>query len=147
MNPVQYLESRVDDQISWYSQRSTFCQRRFKIIRITQICCSAIVPLSAGLIHQGIWNQLTTGTLGIIVAIATALDGLFKDQENWIRYRSTSEMLKHEKHLFLTQTDPYMDENSFPSLVTRIERIISSENTTWISTIASTKHKGERKLT
>lgn len=147
MNSDQYLESRVDHQIAWYSQKSTFCQRRFKIIRVIQICCSAIVPLSAGLMNQGIWNQITTGVLGVIVAIATALDGLFKDQENWIRYRSTSEILKHEKHLFITRANPYSDEDSYSTFVLRIEKIISSENTTWISTIASAKHKEEHKTT
>lgn len=56
-----------------------------------------------------------------------------KYHENWIQYRYVSELLKHEKHLFLTKTEPHDDEEyAFHLLVQRTERAISSENINWV---------------
>ncbi|MGQ7438348.1 DUF4231 domain-containing protein, partial [Streptococcus suis] len=57
---------------------------------------------------------------------------LSKHRDNWIDYRRTTELLKHEKYMSLTKTGVYKNENdSFALLVERCETIISSENINW----------------
>lgn len=61
-----------------------------------------------------------------------------KYHENWIQYRSTAEILKHEKFLYLTRSGGYKNSSaSFNELVERCESIISSENVDWVQL-----HKG-----
>jgi len=69
--------------------------------------------------------------LGAAVVVLAALQSLGKHHENWIEYRTTCESLTHEKYLFLTGTEPYDGEDPFHLFVTRIEGMISTENTSW----------------
>jgi len=73
------------------------------------------------------------GISGAIVAILSGLVSLFKFQEKWTNYRTTSETLKHEKYMFLTKTSPYHEQDSLSTLVYRVESIISRENSDWNS--------------
>ena len=74
------------------------------------------------------------------MAIAAGALSLFRFQELWIQYRSSSETLKHEKFLFLTRTEPYNVVQPLPLLVNRAEALISREHTSWSQYIRT---KGE----
>ena len=68
----------------------------------------------------------------MVALIAGAL-GLYQFENHWIEYRTTSESLKKEKFLFLTESEPFdkaPDEN-YQLLVQRVETLISKENTNW----------------
>lgn len=136
---AEYLQQRLEDQIDWYSNKSSLCQCRYKVIRIVEIVASAIIPLLSGMGEKVPYGPWIIGLLGVTIAIATAVSSLFKYHENWIQYRSTSEALKHEKFLFLAGAAPYDGENSFHVLVQRVEGLISNENTTWTQTINNDK--------
>ena len=77
--------------------------------------------------------------MGLLITIITGVVTLYKFQENWIEYRTTCETLRHEKFLFLTQTDPYDIEDPFNLLVHRVENLISKENTQWAQHIKMSK--------
>jgi hypothetical protein len=140
LTEAEYFDSRLEDQINWYSGKSSHCQKRYKTLRVVEIISASLIPLLSGFgdkVPHGPW---VIGFLGVVIAICTAIAGLFKYHENWIQYRSTSEALKHEKYLFLTRVAPYDGEGRFPNLVQRIESLISNENSTWTQTIASDKN-------
>jgi hypothetical protein len=62
--------------------------------------------------------------------VITALMQLHKYQENWILFRSTQELLKREKFLYLNDAGDYTGldpETKKRTLVERIESLISSE--------------------
>ena len=48
-----------------------------------------------------------------------------------IKYRTTSEQLKHEKYLYLTNSNPYNKKERLGLLVERVESLISKENSLW----------------
>jgi len=50
-----------------------------------------------------------------------------------MEYRTTSEALKHEKILYLTQTAPYDNDERFQTLVSRAESIMANENQNWLA--------------
>jgi len=131
-----YLEQRLDNQINWYSDKSSRCKVWYRRLRIIEIVAAAIIPLLSGMDNL-LYSNWIIGGLGMLIAIAAATGGLFKYHENWIQYRATSEALKHEKFLFLGGSAPYDGENAFQLLVQRVEGLISKENTNWTVTVKS----------
>ena len=132
-----YIQNRLENQIHWYSKKSFFCKKLFYAIRTIEIIIAGLIP---ALFHWSFIKGLIP-FLSSIVAILAALIALFKFQENWISYRTASESLKHEKHLYLTKVSPYDKENSFDILVKNTENIISKENTIWKQKISANTQK------
>ena len=127
-----YVKDRLDNQIDWYDRKSIQNQKWFKRLQVVSIVGAASIPFLSGYITETtIFLKIATGLLGLMVAAITAILGLYKFQENWLEFRTTCESLKHEKYLFLTNTDPYHVEQPFQLLVQRVEGLISKENTNW----------------
>ena len=131
LKPDEYINERVDDQIGWYDQKSQRAQRWFKILRAIEIIAAGSIPLFAGFGGGSNWSVVVAGVLGAAVAILASFLSLNQFQENWIEYRTTCESLKHEKYLFLTNAEPYHEEDHFGLFVQRIESLISKENSAW----------------
>jgi hypothetical protein len=145
MTESEYLEKRLEDQIRWYSTKSQWNQKLYKRLRIVEITAACMIPFFVGYIDKpDDLFKVLTGLLGVTVAIVSGIVALFKFQENWIEYRTTSESLKHEKYLYLTNSEPYDVDDKFPLLVERLESFISKENTRWSQYIKRTmKEKGD----
>jgi hypothetical protein len=133
MNQEEYLKERLQNQIDWYDRKSVQSQKWFKRLQVVAILAATTIPFLTGYITDTTFLlKLSVGLLGLSVAAITAILGLYKFQENWLEFRTTCESLKHEKYLFLTNSDPYNAEDPFMLLVERIEGLISKENTSWI---------------
>lgn len=131
MTEAEYLAQRLEDQISWYSTKSSTCQKRYKALRLIEIVAAALIPLLTGMGDKVPCGPWIVGSLGVLIAVAAAAGSLFKYHENWIHYRTTCEQLKHEKYLFVTRSGPYTSQDAFTLLVERVEALISKEATTW----------------
>ena len=133
MEKKDYVETRLADQINWYDKKSVWNKKLYYWFQSLVIILAALIPLLSGLTEDfGKSIGILIGFLGAIVAILSGLLALYKFQEKWTSYRTTSETLKHEKYLFETKTEPYDDEEfGFQLLVRRVENIISKENTDW----------------
>ena len=136
----EYLNSRLDDQIIWYDEKSKYNQRWFKALRLIEILFAAIIPFIAGVGSQLLYYQLIIGILGVIIAVSAGLSSLYKFHENWIEYRTTTETLKHEKYLYLAKCSPYNTEDAYCRLVQRIEGLISKENSQWSNQLDKAKN-------
>lgn len=129
---AEYLKDRLDGQINWYDKKSVANQKAFKRLQVLIIVASATIPFLSGFMDENsLWLKIVIGLLGLAIATATAILGLYQFQENWLEYRTTCETLRHEKYLFLTGASPYDEEEPFLLLVERIEGLISKENTNW----------------
>lgn len=142
MDIKEYLGKRVDEQIDWYDQKSLTAQKWYKRLQITEIVLAALIPLLSGYISSFEYIAIIVGLFGAIIAVIESISKLNKYHENWIQYRSTCEMLKYQKYLFLTSSAPYNDqdetiENIF---IRNIENIISSENNQWKNINATKKN-------
>jgi len=140
MTTDAYIKDRLDDQIKWYSSKSKSNQKYYKRLKIIEIVIASFIPFFAGVGNQLKFYSITIGILGLIVAISAGVIVLYKFHENWIKYRTTCEMLKHEKYLFLTKCAPYNLEDAFCLLVSRVENLISKENTQWSEYSEQTKN-------
>jgi len=131
VTPEEYMQSRVDDQIAWYDGKGGKNQLGFKLLRVIEIVAAAAIPILAA--YSGVCPAIrfVVAILGGAIAVIAALMGLYQFQENWTHFRSTCEALRHEKYLYMTKTEPYDTEDSFPLFVQRIESLISTEHSSW----------------
>lgn len=139
MKEQQYFENRLDEQIGWYSSKCRWNKKWFYTLSVVGFVTAALIPFLTAFIKQYESLQYVVGSLGITVSITSAIIGLCKFHEHWIQYRTTSEMLKHEKYLYLTRTEPYDEQEPFYKLVERVESLISRENATWIEYVKPKK--------
>ena len=119
MNESQYLKERLDDQIAWYDRKSQLNQRAYKWLRGVEMVAAASIPFLAGYAMDFNEVKFAVGLLGVIVAVVAGLIYLYRFQELWMEYRTTCESLRHEKYLYLTNTDPYNVADALPLLVQR----------------------------
>lgn len=129
MEQEKYIKERIDNQIEWYSKKSSRAQLWFKSMRIFEISAAAAIPFLSGYTFET--NQVIIGLLGACIAIVAGIVSINKFQEIWIQYRTTSESLKHHKYLYQTESKPYDGEDSFKMLVATTEALISKENSNW----------------
>ena len=133
LNIEEYIEKRVNDQIIWYDEKSKNAQKYYKAYQIVEIILATLIPLLAG--YSQSYKQITfiVGLFGAVIAIIESITKLYKFHENWIQYRTTCEMLRYQKYLYLTGSAPYnsKDETVDNVFVRTIENIISAENNQW----------------
>lgn len=121
---------RLESQILWYDSKSGEAQRRYKWVKGAEFIFSALVPMIASL------NAEITAATGVLVVVLEGLQQLNQWQHNWITYRSTCEALRHEKYSYLARSGSYdsMDDvQARKTLAERVESLISTEHSKWIS--------------
>ena len=133
MNMDEYIKKRLEPQIDWYDKKSIHAQKRYKQFQIAEIILAACIPLLSGYSRNSSCIAFIVGAFGAIIAIIEAITKLNKYHENWIQYRSTCELLRYQKSLYLTKSSPYnpIDETIDNIFVKNVENIISSENNQW----------------
>ncbi|MGI9072486.1 MAG: DUF4231 domain-containing protein [Bryobacteraceae bacterium] len=139
--PEEVTLARLEDQIDWYSRKSSLNQRRFKLMKGITIASAAAIPvLTTTTIPYG--RYIAAG-LGVLIAIMEGLQQLNQYNSNWASYRATSEALKHEKFLYLEKAGPYLAaQNPQAMLAERVESLISQEGSKWL-TVQSQKPQNE----
>lgn len=132
MDIEKYISERLDPEIRWYSQKASKNQKLYKRFQIIETILATLIPLLSS--HTDLsFMPFIIGVFGATIAIIESISKLYKFHENWIQYRSTAEMLKHEKYLFLTKSRPYLnsEESIVNTFIQNIEEIISSESKSW----------------
>ena len=142
MNETDYLDNRLNNQIKWYSDKSSKNKKYYYTFKILQIISAACVPFLVSQISTED-NQLKilVEIIGIIVVITSGIITAFRFNELWTNYRTTAETLKHEKYLFLSSAEPYQNEGKFPILVKRVESLISKEHSIWDESLKKDEEK------
>lgn len=135
MNPEEYIEKRLQDQIAWYDRKSLANQKTFKRLRVAEIVAAALIPFLSGIAISipaySLVGTIIVGLLGMAVTIIASILNLGRHQEHWMEYRTTCESLKKESFLFQTGVEPYNADDAFQLLVQRVETLVSKENTNW----------------
>jgi hypothetical protein len=103
---------------------------------------TGLVPVAAGL---G-FSASIAGVLGFFALLGEGLQQLNQFHANWIRYRSTCELLKHEKHLFAAQAGHYRGiEDAVGLLAEKVESLVSVEHAKWSATFRDTEKKPSKR--
>jgi len=134
---------RLEDQIGWYDRKSRSSQHWYKWVKGVQVAAAALTTFSAAV---G-WPRYLTAGLGVIILVLQGLEQLNQYHANWINYRATCEMLRHEKYLYLGQAGPYAGSpNAHALLAQRVEALVSREHMKWASVQEESRrsdHPGE----
>ena len=141
MTEEEYLSERLDNQLNWFDTKSVVNQKHHKRIQLIEIVFAAAIPFIAGLGEFIPHYQIIVGLLGVAIAVSAGVAALNKYQENWITYRTTAEMLKREKYLYLTKCSPYDEGDAFCHLVERVEGLLSNENSQWSANLKKSQEK------
>lgn len=138
-----YLKSRYEKQVAWYSNKSALNKRWFLGVSIYIVIISTIVPILMLVLDTSfLATKLFIAVLSSTVAIAVGINNLLKFQDNWISYRTTSETLKKERSFFLGHVGDYAQASDKEALfIERVEATISRENSLWLTTQQTEKDK------
>ena len=127
-----YIIERYEDQINWYSKKSSRYKKLYSWFQWSAIVLSAAIPVLVVSL-TGPYKWITV-VLSIFLTIATAGLKTFKFQENWINYRTTAETLKKEQYYYSAELSEYATAKDKEQLfIDRVERLISRENTFWLA--------------
>lgn len=143
-----YFKERLEDQITWHSRKSRDNKKKFYFMQALMIIIAGSITIVNALrVSDNLlgYVSIVSSILGGIIIIFTALVQMYKFQENWIMYRTTSELLKKEKYYYLNEVGPYSDLNDEQKkklLVERVETVVSSETSKYF-----TIHKPEKSTT
>ena len=105
-----------------------------RMLSHSQLCdgliASAIIPIINTANVADFQTRLISSVIGGVIVVITGLTQLEKYQENWILYRTNSELLKKEKYFFENNVGEYSnldEEERNKLLVERVESIVSAE--------------------
>lgn len=85
---------------------------------------------------------MISSIIGGLIVVITGVTQLEKYQENWILYRTTTELLKKERYFYENNVGDYTDEKERNKiLVERVESIVSAETSKYF-TIHQPSQKG-----
>ena len=133
MNIDNYIAERVENQINWYDKKSKAYKVYPVLFKFVIILLSAAIPFLVRYIDSD--PELIKNLIfifGLVITVLTGISSFLKINEKWYSYRTTCEILKHHKFLFLTESGSYKSNSDKDNeFVMRIERTISKENSEW----------------
>jgi Na+/melibiose symporter-like transporter len=134
----QYRDGRYQEALKFYDDRSQSNKFWHRFCSIYILLVSVAITPILTLIPNPLWGIIDGKTLAAIlaptVALVSALSNHFRCHENWLRYRSTWDALKHELPHRDASAGPYKGSPNRNSLfVERVEDIIGNEGMDWLS--------------
>jgi hypothetical protein len=108
-----FVRDRWWDQITWMDATAKRCQRSHRAFRLVVIVCGVLAPalvsatLGSDLAGYADVFRLGAIVAGLLVAVCTATEELFRFGQRWRHYRQTSEQVRSEGWMFITLSGPY----------------------------------------
>lgn len=129
MTPGTYLEERLGQYQEWYDHKATKMKAMHLRMRTVSVVGGALVPVLVNL-DLG-FARITATVISLVVVASVSLESVYRYREQWKNYRSTEQLLGHERVYFAARVGPYhrlSDRDAFTTLVARVERAIAGEN-------------------
>jgi hypothetical protein len=124
-----YVESRLSQYQKWYDRKAVKTKAMHLRMRTVSVVGGALVPVLVNLDLS--FTKLAATVLSLIVVGSVSLESVYRYREQWKNYRSTEQLLGHERIYFETRVGPYSglsDAEAFTTLVARVETAIANEN-------------------
>ena len=136
LNELQkrFLRDRWLDQLLWFETKAEANQRRYYALRLMTIVGGLIVPalVSLNVRENDVAEAIAwvTFSLSLVVAIAAAVDGFFKNGERWRSFRRNSELLKAHGWQYFELSGPYQAADhgtAFTAFAAQVEAVIQED--------------------
>ncbi|MFF0966447.1 DUF4231 domain-containing protein [Streptomyces sp. NPDC003703] len=124
-----YVDGRLSQYQTWYDKKAIKTKAMHLRMRTISVVGGALVPVLVNLDLS--FAKLTATVLSLIVVGSVSLESVYRYREQWKNYRSTEQLLGHERIYFETKVGPYSglsESDAFTTLVARVERAIANEN-------------------
>ncbi|MET9676531.1 DUF4231 domain-containing protein [Streptomyces sp. NPDC006482] len=129
MTPQRYIETRLAQYQGWYDVKATRMKAMHLRMRTVSVVGGALVPVFVNV--DLAFARVTATVLSVVVVAAVSLESVYRYREQWKNYRSTEQLLGHERVYFEAKVGPYHNlpkRDAFSTLVARVEKAIASEN-------------------
>jgi len=139
MNQDEYIKDRVENQISWYSNKSSTCQKKYKIWQVIKVIAALLITTLSLWAEKDIFGFKMTYIVAILGAFIIFIESFIKIYDYkklWVQYRMASENLNREKLYFETKSEPYDGPEPFKLFVQNCENIMKGENHGWEEILA-----------
>ncbi|MGW3668756.1 DUF4231 domain-containing protein [Streptomyces sp. NPDC005141] len=138
-----YVEVRLSQYQQWYNRKAVKTKAMHLRMRTLSVVGGALVPVLVNLDVS--FAKLIATVLSLIVVGSVSLESVYRYREQWKNYRSTEQLLGHERIYFQTKVGPYADlpdGEAYKTLVARVETAIASENSATLNvmTLGSQVH-------
>jgi hypothetical protein len=156
LQPLQkeFLRRRWLDQFGWLEHRATNSQRWYNRLRLITIVGGVIIPALVGLNVSGPSSERIRWTvfgLGLVVALAAAIEGFFHFSDRWPHYRRTAELLKSEGWQFFQLSGPYAASGShagaYPLFAAQVEVLIQRDVDVYFTAVVAERNEQQGKQT
>jgi hypothetical protein len=128
----KYIKERLERQIDWYNKKAKLMQRYAQISDIVVIVSLGLLPMLLTTLDSK-FNFISIG-FSMIALMTFGISRLFNFKDNWVKYRSTAEILKKEQFLYFSAVEAYADQDTaFENLVQNVENIIKYDQISWIN--------------
>ncbi|UUU42020.1 DUF4231 domain-containing protein [Streptomyces sp. NBC_00162] len=125
----RYVDTRLSQYQKWYDRKAVKMKAMHLRMRTVSVVGGAMVPVLVNIDLP--FARLTATALSLVVVGSVSLESVYRYREQWKNYRSTEQLLGHEKVYFQSGVGPYLglsESESFTTLVARVEKAIASEN-------------------
>lgn len=149
--PTNYIKERVEQYQTWYDRKAVATKALYLRMRACSVVGGGIVPVLIN-VQPGweLWGidvvKLVVTLISLLVVVFVSLESVFHYREQWKNYRSTEQLLGHEKFLFLSRVGRYagLDDNkAFTLFVERVEDAIASENSATLNVMTMAAETSE----
>jgi len=145
LTPEQYISERLEQYQGWYDRKSVATKTKYLRMRALSVVGGSLVPVLINIPYPAavagipvVKAVVTLISLGVVISLS--LESVFHYREQWKNYRSTEQLLGHEKFFFRTRVGRYhgvSDEVAFRLLVERVEDAVSAENAATLNTMTT----------
>lgn len=153
MEAEKYISERVEQYQGWYDSKAVIAKRKYLGMRAVSVVGGSLVPVLVNVPQQLVYGipiiQIIVTMVSLLVVVFISLESVYHYREQWKNYRSTEQLLGHEKFLFRTRVGRYKDlaeEDAFKLFVERVEDSIFSENSATLN-IMTTASESSAKIT
>jgi hypothetical protein len=140
-NEIDYIKSRWLKLFLWMDKAAVDHKLMHYIMRLIMAIGGVFVPVLVSANNPSF--RLSTLGIGLIVAISTAIDELFRYKDYWYHHRTNAELLRSEGWQFFQKIGRYekcLDyKEAFPTFAQRIEMIAQSSVESFLSNIIQEK--------
>jgi hypothetical protein len=145
LTPEQYISERLEQYQGWYDRKSVAMKTKYLRMRALSVVGGSLVPVLINVPYHAYLGgvsvvQVVVTVISLCVVISLSLESVFHYREQWKNYRSTEQLLGHEKFFFRTRVGRYhgvSDEVAFRLLVERVEDAVASENAATLNTMTT----------